>query len=186
MQIAGELQREGQGTGLGLTLTRKLVGLLGGELDVAERARAGTTFTVWLPIKARARRRGSSELSGAVLVVDDDETVALRRRGPPARHGVADRDRGRRLGGAGGLEREPPGGDHPRLRDARPRRPRSAAARARQRADRGLPVIIHTSRLLEPDELEQPRGTVRACSTSPRRRACELLEALAGGDPGAA
>ena len=72
VQIPGELQREGHGTGLGLPLTRKLVGLLGGEIDVRSAVGTGTTFTVTLP------RSGSvaatlPDLTGAVLVVDDDE-----------------------------------------------------------------------------------------------------------------
>src|SRR4051812_48390084 len=72
VQIPGELQREGHGTGLGLPLTRKLVGLLGGELDVTSTVGEGTTFTVTLPL-AGVPDGSFPDVAGAVLVVDDDD-----------------------------------------------------------------------------------------------------------------
>src|SRR5438552_4709218 len=42
------------GTGLGLSVTRKLARLLGGDVSVASRIGAGTTFLLTLPMKAPA------------------------------------------------------------------------------------------------------------------------------------
>jgi signal transduction histidine kinase len=42
------------GTGLGLSVTRKLARLLGGEVTVASRLGSGTTFLLTLPMKAPA------------------------------------------------------------------------------------------------------------------------------------
>jgi signal transduction histidine kinase len=46
--------RKTSGTGLGLSVTRKLARLLGGDVTVASRTGAGTTFLLTLPIKAPA------------------------------------------------------------------------------------------------------------------------------------
>ena len=46
--------RKSSGTGLGLSVTRKLARLLGGDVTVASRMGAGTTFLLTLPIKAPA------------------------------------------------------------------------------------------------------------------------------------
>lgn len=55
--------RKAGGTGLGLSVTRKLARLLGGEVTVASRAGAGTTFLLRLPLLAPAgetvRRRNT-------------------------------------------------------------------------------------------------------------------------------
>jgi signal transduction histidine kinase len=46
--------RKTSGTGLGLSVTRKLARLLGGDVTVASRVGAGTTFLLVLPMKAPA------------------------------------------------------------------------------------------------------------------------------------
>jgi CheY-like chemotaxis protein/nitrogen-specific signal transduction histidine kinase len=75
VQVPGELQREGHGTGLGLPLTRKLVGLLGGTIDVESVVGSGTTFTVRLPVNGPVAPGSLPDLSGAVFVVDDDDAA---------------------------------------------------------------------------------------------------------------
>jgi signal transduction histidine kinase/CheY-like chemotaxis protein/streptogramin lyase len=46
--------RKGEGTGIGLSLTRDLVELMGGEISVASQPSKGATFTVRLPISNQA------------------------------------------------------------------------------------------------------------------------------------
>ena len=41
-----------RGTGLGLTVSRKLARLLGGDVDVTSRVGTGSRFTLWLPIES--------------------------------------------------------------------------------------------------------------------------------------
>ena len=45
-----------RGTGLGLTVSRKLARLLGGDVDVTSRVGTGSRFTLWLPIKSTPSR----------------------------------------------------------------------------------------------------------------------------------
>jgi signal transduction histidine kinase/CheY-like chemotaxis protein len=75
VQIPGTLQKPGHGTGLGLPLARKLVGLLGGRIEVRSTVGAGTIFTVTVPTRVTAAAAVTPDLTGAVLVVDDDETA---------------------------------------------------------------------------------------------------------------
>jgi CheY-like chemotaxis protein len=72
----------GRGTGLGLSLVHGIVADVGGAIDVATLAGAGTTFTVWLPAAGETPRllaepagelpHGNGE---AVMIVDDQRSL---------------------------------------------------------------------------------------------------------------
>ncbi len=49
-QVSSGLSRSFQGTGLGLTITKRFVEILGGEITVESKLGVGSTFTVTLPI----------------------------------------------------------------------------------------------------------------------------------------
>ncbi len=49
-QVEGPRQRKFRGTGLGLPLSRRLAGLLGGEVELSSQPGVGSTFSVRLPI----------------------------------------------------------------------------------------------------------------------------------------
>jgi PAS domain S-box-containing protein len=69
-QVDSSVGRVQQGTGLGLTLTRRLTELHGGSIAVASEVDRGSTFTVLLPsILLEASTGGKL---GTVLVVEDD------------------------------------------------------------------------------------------------------------------
>ena len=72
------------GTGLGLTITRLLADIMGGDIEVKNNPRGGVTFTVWLalshvyepdlsPVKTR-QISGYNGDKKAIMVVDDDPT----------------------------------------------------------------------------------------------------------------
>jgi signal transduction histidine kinase len=50
VQLDSRLQRQHEGTGIGLALTLRLTRLMGGSIDVQSAADAGTTFTVRIPL----------------------------------------------------------------------------------------------------------------------------------------
>ena len=58
----GETWKTTEGTGLGLTITRKLIELLHGTLTVASAIGQGSTFCVELPLPAAASRTASAQL----------------------------------------------------------------------------------------------------------------------------
>jgi signal transduction histidine kinase len=76
-QIANPLQRHVRGTGLGLPLSRKLAGLLGGRLSVESVVDAGSTFTLELPVRPAGAEpvhpADSASQGKTILIIDDEE-----------------------------------------------------------------------------------------------------------------
>ena len=77
-QVDGSSTRKHEGTGLGLTISRKLVELMGGEIGVISEPGQGSTFWFTLPLKvhgdAASPKRAPKDVSGArILIVDDNE-----------------------------------------------------------------------------------------------------------------
>lgn len=58
-QVDDSSTRKGEGTGIGLALTRELVKLLRGRVEVESQEEEGTAFTVFLPISKNAEQRAA-------------------------------------------------------------------------------------------------------------------------------
>ena len=87
-QVDASVSRRYGGTGLGLSLVRRLAELHGGTVGVASRAGAGSRFVVWLPFRAAEPARPRDVAEGTVLpvgvsaiplalVVEDDDRMAV-------------------------------------------------------------------------------------------------------------
>jgi signal transduction histidine kinase/CheY-like chemotaxis protein len=85
-QVDSPLQRRVRGTGLGLPLSRKLAGILGGRLELSSTPGKGSTFTLIVPlehpeigefrrIETAARTIDTSR--APVLVVEDDRSAVF-------------------------------------------------------------------------------------------------------------
>jgi signal transduction histidine kinase len=72
-QAANRLQKNVRGTGLGLPLSRKLAGLLGGTLKATSTLGSGSIFTLDLPLASDTLRRAVPEK--AILIIDDEEAA---------------------------------------------------------------------------------------------------------------
>jgi len=58
-QIDSTLSRQHEGTGLGLTICKRLVALMGGEITVDSEPGRGSRFTVTLPYETVAASAGT-------------------------------------------------------------------------------------------------------------------------------
>lgn len=56
-QADDSLTRKGEGTGIGLALTKELVDLMDGEISVTSELGQGTVFKIWLPITNKATKQ---------------------------------------------------------------------------------------------------------------------------------
>lgn len=67
------------GSGLGLSITKHLVEMMAGTIDVESEVNKGTKFTVSLPLKISARQENMevSFLASKAIIVDDDEQTCV-------------------------------------------------------------------------------------------------------------
>ncbi len=63
------------GTGLGLVITRNLIDLMGGELEVKSKVGRGTTFTVRLPFARKDGGAGTARIEGTKLILQMDKPI---------------------------------------------------------------------------------------------------------------
>ena len=84
-QLETSYHRTYEGTGLGLALTKQLVELHGGRIEVESAVGEGSLFTVWLPAqplvtaassKATASQRNSHKPLGSIVLVEAQEESA--------------------------------------------------------------------------------------------------------------
>ncbi|MFB8787608.1 MAG: ATP-binding protein [Potamolinea sp.] len=84
-QLESSYQRKYEGTGLGLALTKQLVELHGGRIEVESVLGEGSLFTVWLPTQPRVSaelakvtvtQKQNLQPEGTILLIEDQEEIA--------------------------------------------------------------------------------------------------------------
>ena len=69
-QVDDSHTRQVSGSGIGLSLTKDLVELMGGQISVSSQLGTGTTFTVYLPIKNQANLSDSLKSDQSILHIE--------------------------------------------------------------------------------------------------------------------
>lgn len=69
---------DAEGTGLGMTITKNLVNLLGGSIDVTSKLGVGSEFVITLPLKLERRKGGESETQRKPVSADDLDFTGFR------------------------------------------------------------------------------------------------------------
>jgi signal transduction histidine kinase len=178
-QIENPVQRKVRGTGLGLPLSRRLAGLLGGTLTAVSSVGEGSTFTLTLPLtladaneKTESAPRHKPDVQpekllpladfdsspGSVLLIDDDHVARYiaRQWFRTSEYTITEAS-----GGVEGLERAR--FDHPSLIVLDIGMPDRSGFDVLDElksdpATKDIPVVIHTSRVLNQSDLARLSG----------------------------